>query len=164
MIYSRRHSYTGNTGPTGPTGNIGPTGPSDGPTGPLGPTGPASTGPFYIFATRNCVYDRDFVGLGNSSESFVRNTEVVVADTTASQLAFNIRHPTRGSYTATLWVNGEPSSLSAFIPNGYSDVAVLGTGSVELQALDVISIRITFGSRCDHELSRGAAATLYVNP
>jgi hypothetical protein len=150
-------------GPTGPTGTEGPTGPSGGPTGPAGAVGPITS--LYLFATDEPVDNREFIGLGSSSEHFLRNTEVVGVDTVATQIAFSIRgFASYGSYTATLWVNDVPTSLVAVIPDGCTSISAIGLGSVPLTALDLISVRITFGCRNSRELCRGVAVTILTQP
>jgi hypothetical protein len=156
-------------GPTGPTGTEGPTGPSGGPTGPVGPTGTAGASApitsLYLFATDEPVDNREFIGLGSSSEHFLRNTEVVGVDTVATQIAFSIRgFASHGSYTATLWVNDVPTSLVAVIPDGCMSISAIGIDAIPLSALDLISVRITFGCRNSRELCRGVAVTILTQP
>ncbi len=166
----------GVTGPTGPktiveilgqTGPSGPTGPP-GPitfvqvVGPTGPTGPTSSlhAP-YVFATSESVGRNDFIGCGNSSSDYLRNTIVVCRDCIASELAFSIRQLSSAlPYTATLWVDGAPSALSVTIADGSTARTAIASGNVALTAGNLISIQLTYPP--NGALSGGACATLCV--
>jgi hypothetical protein len=142
---------TGATGPKGDEGRLGERGPT-GPTGPAGegigatgPTGPAgkSKGMFH-FATSESVGNNDFVGLGNSSADMQRNTIVVPFACETSYIVFNLRKFSENKqYTATLWVNGAPSTLLAFIPSLINTQCSIGNGLVKLNACDLITVQIT---------------------
>ena len=158
----------GPSGPTGPTGSQGAQG-LEGPRGLLGPTGPI--GPagtvnasvdMYLFATSNSLSRNSFIGCGSSSSSYLRNTNLVSNNCRAVRLAFSIRSLANSvPYTATLWVNGAATSLTATIANGSISTGAFNTGSVSLNALDLISIQITYeGSNT--ALSDGACAIVNV--
>jgi hypothetical protein len=174
---------TGPTGPEGPAGIMGPTGPighdgREGPLGPMGPTGPQGpagsgegptgpTGPAtytsFLFATSESVNSDDYIGLGNSSASYIRNTIVVPSTCVTSLLVFHLRQLSLGKrYTATLWINGAPSSLVAVMPEGLSGQCVVASGSIQLSACDLISIRITYTNGGGGALQDGACLTLLV--
>ena len=175
----------GSTGPMGPMGPMGPTGPMGsegqkgekgdiGPTGPLnqngtpgqtGPTGPAGQSqcclPF-VFASSESVNRNDFIGCGNSSSDYLRNTVVVPVGCQTNYLVFHIRQFSGGKqYTATLWKNGSPTSLVAILPPGVSAQCTIGTGNVELNACDLLSVQITFDNGNTGALSDGCCATIY---
>lgn len=163
----------GRFGPMGPMGPTGPAGePGIGPTGPAGPTGNSvgSTGPtgpagksrcMFHFATSESVGNNDFIGLGNSSSDIQRNTIVVPYACETSYLVFNLRkYSENKQYTATLWVNGSPSALSAFIPTIISTQCSIGNGVVQLNACDLISVQITTPNGA---LADGVCVSLAVN-
>jgi hypothetical protein len=140
----------GNTGSIGPQGEPGPRGPTGdegpiGPAGPVGPMGPPGETSIFSFATSESVSNNDFIGLGNSSNSALRNTLVVPFNCTAKILAFNIRElADNKSYTATLFINNVETSFKAIIPNGATSFKIKATGAIALTELDLISIKITY--------------------
>ena len=76
-------------------------------------------------------------------------------------MAFNIRelsNPT--SYTATLYVNNNPTTFIAVIPDGSINYGIISTGNVMLNELDLLTIKITFANGA---LSNGTCVTLIVN-
>jgi len=186
------NGWTGPTGPTGsnwivvgPTGPVGPQG-AEGPTGPAGATGPqgrevvGATGPtgpqgppgspngstqsIFLFATSESVGSNDFIGLGNSSASYIRNTIVVPFACDTSFLVFNIRTLSNKRYTATLWVNGNASPLVAIIPEGISSRCAIGTNTVPLNACDLISVQVTYENGDGGALQDGVCLSLVVKP
>ena len=63
-----------------------------------------------------------------------------------------------GSYTATLIVNGAPSTFSVIIPDGSLNFSNINTANLQLNALDLVSIQITYTA--SGALSNGVCATL----
>jgi hypothetical protein len=168
---------TGLLGPMGFEGPTGVTGPSD-PTGPLGteggPTDPTisasdSTGPvmnaIFNFATSESVNAGDFIGFGNSSSSLLRNTIVVPFTCDTSYLMLHLRNfSDKKRYTATLWINDSPSTLTTFIPEGVSVKCATGYGTIQLNSCDLITIQITYTSGNGGALVEGVSASLVVKP
>jgi hypothetical protein len=158
---------TGETGPlglgdTGPLGETGPTGPAGGPTGETGPTGPAGdpgspgvqglAGPIgpadpLLFLNCSVTYNANFIGLGTTSTDFFKNSVVVPIEWLITKLAFSIRQlGDNKSYTATLYVNGNPTDMSATIVNASATTWSLTEGSFLVQPGDLISARVTFNN------------------
>jgi hypothetical protein len=76
-------------------------------------------------------------------------------------LAFSIRELNNAEqYTATLYVNNNPTTFTAVIPDGSIDYKVISFGNVILNQLDLITIKITFDNGA---LNNGVCATLIVN-
>ena len=146
-------------GPAGPPGQQGPAG-VQGPAGPAGPQGPAgSTNTSIItFATSESVSNKDFIGLGNSSNSSLRNTILIPYNCTVNSIAFSIRELAKAvPYNATLYVNGFASSLTCTIPDGSLNYKVVSSTNLTLSQLDHVSIYITFNNGA---LNNGACITL----
>jgi hypothetical protein len=134
-----------------------------GDTGPQGPVGETGNTSIFSFATSESVSNNSFIGLGNSSNTFLRNTLVVPFNCTTDALAFNIRElAANTSYTATLYVNDIATSLVATIPNGSTSLKIKTNGNIALGELDLISINITIGSGNGGALSNGACVSLVV--
>ena len=73
-------------------------------------------------------------------------------------MAFSIRDLTNPlTYSATLYVNGMPTMLTAIIINGSLNYGIIGTGYVLLNELDLITILIT---TTNGALSNGVCITL----
>ena len=77
----------------------------------------------------------------------------------ATTLAFSIRELSRAiSYKATIYVNGMPTAFSAVIPDGSTSYKIIATNSLALQALDQISIYLSYTG--GGALNNGICATL----
>jgi hypothetical protein len=60
-------------------------------------------------------------------------------------MAFSIREKGDATpYTATLFINGAPSSMVATIPDGSVSTGIVVTGSVALNPLDLVSVQVTW--------------------
>jgi hypothetical protein len=147
----------GERGPMGPQGDDG----SQGPPGPIGPKGETGNTSIFSFATSESVNNNSFIGLGNSSNNILRNTLVVPFNCTTDSLAFNIRElATNNSYNATLYINNQPTTLFATIPNGTTSYKIKTNGNIALAELDFISIKITYSN--GGASSNGACVSLVV--
>jgi hypothetical protein len=90
----------------------------------------------------------------------LRNTVIIPENCRATILAFSIRSlASAHSYIVTLWVNGVSSGLSATIVDGSVTTAVAGSGSINLSALDLISMKLTY-SGGNGALANGLCVTL----
>jgi len=115
----------------------------------------------YIFATSESVSSNDYIGCGNSSSNILRNTIVVPNNCQATKMAFNIRELSQAtSYTARLYVNNNPTSFTAVIPDGSVSYGIISPGNITLNQLDLITIKITFANGA---LNNGACITLITN-
>jgi hypothetical protein len=65
-------------------------------------------------------------------------------------------------YTATLWINGVPSSLVAIIPSFINTTCSIGSGVVQLNACDLITVQITFPNGNGGALADGACLSLSI--
>ncbi len=110
----------------------------------------------------------DFMGLGNSSGSFERNTLVITNAGKLTEIALSIRVPSNvTNVTATVWkINYAPgpliaipfaTSLVATIPDGNVDICSFETGEVDVQPCDLISVRVNW---LGGALSLGACAAV----
>jgi hypothetical protein len=114
----------------------------------IGPAVPAAS-PSFFFNSDQTVSSSNYIGLGSSSSSFIRNTLVIPMDCLLKSITFS----TRGSFlfgsantaTATVWrqtpgsVAPQPTTLSATIYNDYFSVA---GADLSVNAGDLISVRI----------------------
>ena len=159
---------SGVQGPAGPAGQQGPAGVQGpaGPAGQQGPAGPAGTSDsnnsaIITFATSESVGNKDFIGLGNSSNDMLRNTILIPYNCTVNSIAFSIRELAGAvPYTATLYVNGFASSLQCTIPDGSLNYKMVNSANLTLSQLDMVSIYITF---INGALSNGACISLVVS-
>ena len=115
-----------------------------------------------MFATSESVSNKDFIGLGNSSNSNLRNTILIPYNCTVNSIAFSIRELANNiPYTATLYVNGFASSLQCIISDGSINYKVVNSTNLVLSQLDMVSMYITFNKGA---LNNGAIITLVVTP
>ena len=157
----------GATGATGPTGATGATGPR-GATGATGATGP-SRWPIYL-GTDTSAPSGNFVGLGNSSSNFARNTIVIPRDGTITDIIFNVRTEAIGTNqtaTATVYKSAcgnspTSTSLSVVVPGPTSTQPCFAsnTGSVPVTAGELVSVRVVQSENDAFEA--GVAVTLFV--
>jgi hypothetical protein len=116
----------------------------------------------YEFATSESVSRNNFIGCGNSSNDALRNTVVVCRECIARTIVFNIRKLASAvAYTATLWVNGAPTGLTATIADGSVSIAAQGLGFVPLNPMDLITVQLTYNVP-DGALAKGMCATVCV--
>jgi hypothetical protein len=116
----------------------------------------------YLFSTSNSLARNNFIGCGSSSSSYLRNTIVVSKACRAVRLAFSIRSNALAiPYTATLWVNGVATILTAIIPNGSTSTGAIGNGLISLNPLDLIALQISYEGT-GSALADGACAVLDV--
>jgi hypothetical protein len=101
----------------------------------------------FEFATSESVSDTDYIGCGNSSNNFLRNTLVVPRNCTAVRLTFSIRtfnDPT--PYTIHLYVNGIDSGVTAVIADGSIATAASAVINYPLNEFDLLSLKFSNGS------------------
>lgn len=124
-----------------------------------------------FLGTDQSIGNNDFLGLGTSSASFVRNTLVVPQDATLTGLVFNIRDnalPTGDTATAEIYIStncgfGAPvaTGIIATIegPNSSEtpNCCAFAAASFAVEQCDLISVRITTG---DGAFASGVAATI----
>jgi hypothetical protein len=134
-----------------------------GPQGPTGPTGPAGSSTILIFSTSESVSNSDYIGCGSSSSNNLRNTILIPANYTINLFCFNIREiqAQGGAYTATLYINGNPSILIATINDSSTQISVAVSSSLQLNQFDLLSIRL---SSPNGALNNGACASIIVSP
>jgi len=121
--------------------------PIPGPPGPPGPQGPpGSSGQLmFNFASVETVSNGDYIGMGNSSVSLLRATLIVPTNCNVKKIAFSIRKLSANiSYTAILYVNGNPTPAVSIIPNGSTQYSILSDVDIVLNTLDLITIRIEY--------------------
>jgi hypothetical protein len=95
---------------------------------------------FSTFARVNA--DADYVGLGSSSADLLPNTVLVAQPCNATSLGVSVRQAlTSSTCTATLYVNGSPSTLATVVPPGTTVTVALG--QVPLASGDLITLFIT---------------------
>lgn len=113
----------------------------------------------FLFATDQSIGNGNYLGLGTSSATFIRNTIVAPYNCQLSSITFSIRTNTAGTgISATVWVNNIATPLQAIIANGITTLFATGTGSVFVLQGDLISIRINTGS--GGALTNGAAVSV----
>ena len=135
----------------GATGN-------EGPQGPIGQQGPSGDRTFIVFATSESVSNNHYIGCGNSSNNVLRNSIVIPNKCVVSKITFSLRAlDASGQYTATLYINGIPSTVSAVIMNGSSQFKVVSNANELLSELDEITVKITTPGGA---LSQGASVSL----
>jgi hypothetical protein len=109
------------------------------------------------------VCNNDFIGYCTSSPHPLSNTVIVPYSFRATEIAFYIRELSHNiPYTATLWVNGVASKLSATIANGSVSTSVIGKGLVLLSALDTVTVKVTYADGC--ALAHGVCIILSNGP
>lgn len=171
----------GATGPTGPQGATGPTGPQGaiGPTGPQGATGPTgATGPggntFYL-ATDQSIANNQYLGLGNASSDFTRNTIVVAQNSKIVGFSFSIRTELlsdedtvsaeiiRSTTCGDVLIDtGIIATITGPSSEGARNCCIFVPADYDVLGCDLLSVRIT---RTGNEgaLEAGAAATILMN-
>ena len=160
----------GDKGTTGDKGQLGDKGPhgDKGATGDVGPRGPpgiteSCRESLFVFSSSNPVRNDDFIGCGTSSTHPLPNTVIVPYSFRVTEIAFYIRELSHNiPYTATLWVNGLSSTLSATIVNGSVSTSVIGKGLVLLSALDTLTVKVTYADGC--ALAHGVCIILSNGP
>ena len=130
-----------------------------GPPGPKGDPGPSSNRNVILFTSNPKVSDNQFMGTSSSSSSFLENSVLVQYHCITYRLGFSIRKPRLNvTYTATLYINGNPTSLSTKIIDGSTTISNIALGSVAINALDLISIHLEFSDKS--VLDEGVCASL----
>ena len=146
------------SGPTGLTG-----------AGETGATGPG--GSTVYLGTDQSIGNLDFLGLGTSSASFIRNTIVVPQDSTITGLVFNIRDHTLGTgivASAEIFVSSDcgfdppvATGIIAAVTGPNSDASpnccAFAVGDFNVEKCDLISVRVTTGGGA---FANGVAATI----
>jgi len=162
--------HSGLTGPignreldiiAGPVGSTGPTGPT-GPIGPKGNPGSSRNKNILLFSSNPIISDNQFIGISSSSPRFLENSVLVQYHCITYRLGFSIRKPRlNATYTATLYINGNPTSLSTKIINGSTSISNIVLGTVAISALDLISIYFESSDKSD--LTDGICASLAIS-
>ena len=152
---------TGERGERGEKGDKGDRG-EKGNKGDLGMTGLTGASGInnlmFLFSTDQSVSNKDFIGLGTSSSNILRNTVISPVNCTITNIAFSIRQLSNAtSYTATIYVNNISTDISAVIVNGSVSFNILNTISLPIQALDLITIYLSFSGGA---LSNGVCVSL----
>jgi hypothetical protein len=134
-----------------------------GPAGPTGLAGPSGSSTILVFSTSESVSNSDYIGCGSSSSNILRNTIVIPANYVINLFCFNIRETQSqgGAYTATLYINGNPSILTATINDSSTQISIAISSSLQLNQFDLLSIRLTTPNRA---LNNGACASIIVSP
>jgi hypothetical protein len=116
-----------------------------------------------VFSTSESVSNSDYIGCGNSSSNILRNTIVIPANYTINLFCFNIRETQShgGAYTGTLYINGNPSILTATINDSLTQISIAVSSSLQLNQFDLLSIRLTTPHGA---LNNGACASIIVSP
>ncbi|MEP7324041.1 MAG: hypothetical protein ABI761_19085 [Saprospiraceae bacterium] len=117
----------------------------------------------FSVATDQSVSNGQYLGLGTSSSTFIRQVIVVPFNCTLTGIMFSIKGISSGSFTCEVWKSPGNLSipvpvatgLSAIIPNGTVIFFASGTGSIALLAGDLISVKFTGGT-----LANGVAASI----
>jgi hypothetical protein len=111
-----------------------------------------------LFLSCPVTYNSNFIGLGTTSNEFIKNCVVVPIEWLITKMAFSIRQlGDNKSYTATLYVNGTETGMSATIVNGATSTWSLTEGSLLVQPGDLISVKVTFNNGA---LPNGVAISL----
>ena len=116
----------------------------------------------FALASSSAVATNDYVGLGSSGSSFIRNTIVVPFNCEITSLTFSLRKMALITYTCTIWVspgNGNPpvsTGIQATVNVG-NYFAISSIGAYPLIAGDLLSVRISSGT------TDGIAASIIVN-
>lgn len=153
----------GNPGPIGPTGNDGNPGPT-GPTGSIGPTGSSSDRTNLLFSSDQSTGNMDFIGQGNSSAGFTRNSLIVPAEGVITGIAFSVRENVPNTnIRATVWRQngvGAPvaTTLFAFIPDGETEICATASDGIMVETCDLIGVELRWDT--GGALSNGATAAV----
>jgi len=112
----------------------------------------------FIFSTRNSVSTNNFIGIGNSSKSFLKNTMVIPFNCIINEIIFSIRElSSNTSYTIIIYKNNINTGIFACISNGSISYKTSLICNLELNTFDLISIKIIFDA---NTLLNGACASL----
>ncbi|NRY63029.1 hypothetical protein DZE40_004124 [Clostridium beijerinckii] len=164
---------TGVTGPIGPTGVTGPIGPT-GVTGPIGPTGVTGPGGSTIYlGTDQSLGNNDFLGLGTSSPSFIRNTLVVPQNSTLIGIVLSVRtEPLAATDTVSARIIRSTDCGNTTVDTGIiatvtgpssaaapNCCAVSVSPPVAVNRCDLLAVQITRTGNLS-ALANGAAATI----
>jgi hypothetical protein len=145
----------GFTEPKGLPGSLGPIGP----TGPKGDPCTSLNKNILLFSSYASVTDNEFIGTNSSSPSFLENSILIQYHCVTCRLGFSIRKPRlKESYSATLYINGYPTSLSVKIIDGSTQISNIALGAVQINSLDLISIHLEFSNKSI--LDEGVCASL----
>ena len=111
------------------------------------------------FSTGEILVSNQFIGSASSSDEFIKNTVVCPFHCKITSIAFSIRELSLPiNYTATIYINGNPTNSSATIINGSQKTGALVDTELIVGQLDLISIRITYPG--ENSLYYGASITL----
>ena len=166
---------TGDTGPQGPKGDTGDTGPQ-GPKGDTGEAGPPGPGGNSIYlATDQSIANNQYLGLGNASDDFERNTVVIPENSKIVGLAFNIRSEVLGSDDTisaeivrsttcgdVLINTGITATITGPSSEGERKCCAFVTADYDISTCDLLSVRIT-RTGDQGALEAGASATILIN-
>ena len=98
-----------------------------------------------MFSSFQSVSTDDYIGLGTSSNNLLRNTIVVPINIIVQKISFSIRKLADSTpYTATLYVNGLATSLSAVISDGSVSYSSSSSGLINVNQEDLITIFVTW--------------------
>jgi hypothetical protein len=112
----------------------------------------------FIFSTCNSVSTNNFIGIGNSSKSFLKNTIVIPFNCIINEIFFSIRELSNNtSYSIIIYKNNINTGILAYIPNGSISYNTSLICNLELNTFDLISIKILFEA---DSLLNGACASL----
>ena len=135
-------------GVPGATGAQGPVGPGNTLVGPTGPPGPSINKNILLFSSNPLVSDNEFMGVSSSSSNFLENSVLVQYHCLTYRLGFSIRKPRQNTtYSATLYINGNPTLLKTQIIDGSTSISNITLGSIPINALDLISIHLEFSDK-----------------
>ena len=110
------------------------------------------------FGTSESVGNNDYIGLGNSSNSFLRNTLLVPYDCIINLINFSLRQLAAAvEYRAYIVVNNIVTSQYAIISDGSTNYKVSQPCLLQVSQLDLISIQIQYNNGA---LSNGVVITL----
>ena len=116
----------------------------------------------FIFSTRDSVSTNNFIGIGNSSNSFLKNTLVIPFNCIVNEIVFSIRELSNNtSYTAIIYKNNVNTGIVAYISNGSISYNTSSICNLELNTFDLVSIKILFNA---DTLLNGACASLIYSP
>ncbi len=159
----------GFTGPQGSLGfqGTGVAGPQGAISGVQGPQGQSIDTTTYVFGTDQSFGKMDFMGQGTSSSTFPRNSLILPGAGKLVALSFSIRNPAPNlGVQCLVWrqvgtgVGGIPlpTALTAFIPNGNTQICAMGVASVDVDPCDLISVQLDWS--VGGALSDGATAAV----
>ncbi|MGE7947961.1 hypothetical protein [Lysinibacillus sp. NPDC093688] len=164
----------GITGTTGSTGVQGITG-STGVTGTTGPTGTNGPGRMEVFLSSDqSIANNDFIGIGSSSASFIKNTFVVPQNAVITSLTLNIRDhnltagdiasaqiylSTNCGFTAPI-ATGIIATITGPSTSTSPNCCATTTSNFPINSCTLLSVEITTSGS---SLSNGVSATIRFN-